>query len=110
MTIIIIKKHFALINTKRLSIAISKTLSSLKLLLSRWRKLIDNDYLLFDTNNNPLTPVKLNQRLNKIFDGKIMHLFFFLINDCAILPYKIAIIFVINFMDIGENSAFFPGV
>jgi hypothetical protein len=25
---------------------------------------------LFDTNGNPLTSVKLNQRLNKLFDGK----------------------------------------
>jgi hypothetical protein len=25
---------------------------------------------LFDTNQNPLTSVKLNQRLNKLFDGK----------------------------------------
>ncbi len=45
--------------------------SALKLLLSRWTKLIDNDYLLFDTNNNPLSSFKLNPRLNKIFDGKI---------------------------------------
>jgi hypothetical protein len=45
--------------------------STLKQVLTKWIKLIDNDFLLFDSNNNPLTPVKLNQRLNKIFDGKI---------------------------------------
>ena len=44
---------------------------TLKTVLNKWTKLINNDYLLFDSNNNPLTPVKLNQRLNKIFDGKI---------------------------------------
>jgi hypothetical protein len=46
--------------------------TTLKSVLNKWIKLIDkNDFLLFDSNNNPLTPVKLNQRLNKIFDGKI---------------------------------------
>ena len=43
----------------------------LKVIMNKWIKLIDNDYILFDSNNNPLTPVKLNQRLNKIFNGKI---------------------------------------
>ena len=36
------------------------------------RKLLDdNDYLLIDSKKNKLTPVKLNQRLNKIFGKKI---------------------------------------
>jgi hypothetical protein len=43
----------------------------LKAILNKWIKVIDSDYLLFDSNNNPLSPVKLNQRLNKIFNGKI---------------------------------------
>jgi hypothetical protein len=39
-------------------------------ILNAWIKLNPTDWLLFDTNMNHLTPVKLNQRLNKIFDGK----------------------------------------
>lgn len=48
---------------------------TLKTILNKWIKLIDGktDYLLFDSNYNPLSSVKLNQRLNKIFEeyGKI---------------------------------------
>lgn len=43
----------------------------LKLLLNKWIKMNPTDYLLFDSNMNQLTPVKLNQRFNKIFGGKI---------------------------------------
>lgn len=39
-------------------------------ILRKWIKVNPTDYLLFDTNSNPLTSVKLNQRLNRIFDGK----------------------------------------
>lgn len=39
-------------------------------ILNAWIKLNPTDWLLFDTNMNHLTPVKLNQRLNKIFNGK----------------------------------------
>lgn len=39
-------------------------------ILNAWIKLNPTEWLLFDTNMNHLTPVKLNQRLNKIFDGK----------------------------------------
>jgi len=42
----------------------------LKNILNKWIKINPTDYLLFDTNQNPLTSVKLNQRLNKLFDGK----------------------------------------
>ena len=42
----------------------------LKNILTKWIKINPTDYLLFDTNQNPLTSVKLNQRLNKLFDGK----------------------------------------
>lgn len=42
----------------------------LKNILSKWIKLNPTDYLLFDANMNPLTSVKLNQRLNKIFGDK----------------------------------------
>jgi len=38
--------------------------------LQKWFKINLTDYLLFDENYEPLTAVKLNQRLNKIFDGK----------------------------------------
>lgn len=44
-------------------------------ILQLWIKFISKfykgNYLLFDSNGNKLTPVKLNQRLNKIFGGKI---------------------------------------
>jgi hypothetical protein len=42
----------------------------LKNILNKWIKINPTDRLLFDTNQNPLSSVKLNQRLNKLFDGK----------------------------------------
>jgi hypothetical protein len=42
----------------------------LKNILKKWIELNPTDYLLFDANMNPLTSVKLNQRLNKIFGKK----------------------------------------
>lgn len=39
-------------------------------ILKKWIALNPTDYLLFDANMNPLSSVKMNQRLNKIFDGK----------------------------------------
>ena len=44
--------------------------TALKNILNKWIKINPTDYLLFDTNMNHLTSVKLNQRLNKLFDGK----------------------------------------
>jgi len=44
--------------------------TALKNIITKWIKVNPTDYLLFDTNMNPLTSVKLNQRLNKLFDGK----------------------------------------
>lgn len=43
----------------------------LKNILSKWIKINPTDYLLFDVNMNQLSSVKLNQRLNKIFDKKV---------------------------------------
>jgi len=43
---------------------------TLKSLLSKWIKKNPTEWLLFDTNMNQLSSVKLNQRLNKLFDGK----------------------------------------
>jgi integrase len=43
----------------------------LKRILTKWIKLNPSDYLFFDTHNNKLTNVTLNQRLNKIFGSKI---------------------------------------
>lgn len=44
----------------------------LKLLLNKWMKINhNNDYLLFDNKQQKLTPSKLNQRLNKIFNKNI---------------------------------------
>lgn len=41
-----------------------------KNILNRWVALNNTDYLLHDTNGNPLNSVKLNQRINAIFGGK----------------------------------------
>jgi integrase len=43
----------------------------LKNILTKWIKINPTEYLLFDVNMNPLSSVKLNQRLNKIFDKKV---------------------------------------
>jgi integrase len=43
----------------------------LKNILLKWIKINPTEYLLFDVNMNPLSSVKLNQRLNKIFDKKV---------------------------------------
>jgi hypothetical protein len=43
----------------------------LRNIIKKWKTINPTDYLLFDTNMNPLTAVKLNQRMNKIFDGKV---------------------------------------
>jgi integrase len=40
-------------------------------ILKKWIAINPTDYLLFDSNNNQMTPIKLNQRNNKIYDGKI---------------------------------------
>jgi hypothetical protein len=42
----------------------------LKNILQKWIKINPTDWLLFDTNMNHLSSVKLNQRLNRLFDGK----------------------------------------
>jgi hypothetical protein len=42
----------------------------LKTILNKWIKINPTNYLLFDSNRNQLTNVKLNQRLNKMFGGK----------------------------------------
>jgi len=39
-------------------------------ILKKWIAINPTNYLLFDTNGSALSPVKLNQRLNKIFGGK----------------------------------------
>jgi hypothetical protein len=39
----------------------------LKSILTKWIKINDSEYLLFDINGSKLTSVKLTQRLNKIF-------------------------------------------
>lgn len=48
---------------------IIKCPKELKDILTRWIAINSNDYLLYDQNNNKLTSIKMNQRLNKIFDG-----------------------------------------
>jgi len=42
----------------------------LKTILTKWIKVNPTNYLLFDSNKNRLSNVKLNQRLNKLFDHK----------------------------------------
>ena len=44
--------------------------TALKTILNKWIKVNPTEYLLFDTNYKPLSSVKLNQRLNKLFYGK----------------------------------------
>lgn len=43
---------------------------TLKKILTKWISVNPTEYLLFDANMNKLSSVKLNQRLNKIFDEK----------------------------------------
>ena len=42
----------------------------LKKILQKWISVNPTDYLLFDSQMKPLSSVKLNQRLNKLFDNK----------------------------------------
>jgi len=49
------------------SVEIPRQLSQI---LKKWILVNPTNYLLFDTNFNPLSSVKLNQRLNKIFDER----------------------------------------
>jgi len=42
----------------------------LKNILNKWIKINPTEYLLFDSNMNKLSSVKLNQRLNKLFNKK----------------------------------------
>lgn len=51
----------------RQEVAVPKPLMAI---LKKWIKVNPTEWLLFDTNNNPLTSVKLNQRINRIFDGR----------------------------------------
>jgi hypothetical protein len=44
---------------------------ALKSIITKWIATNPTDYLLFDTNFNPMTSVKLNQRINRIFDKKV---------------------------------------
>lgn len=43
----------------------------LKAILNKWIKINPTDYLLFDISYKPLSNVKLNQRLNKLFGKKV---------------------------------------
>lgn len=43
----------------------------LKTILTKWIKVNPTEYLLFDSNNKPLSNVKLNQRINKLFGKKV---------------------------------------
>lgn len=43
----------------------------LKTILNKWIKVNPTDYLLFDSNKEKLSNVKLNQRLNKLFGKKV---------------------------------------
>lgn len=48
-------------------LVIPKTLQSI---LNKWLSINDSDWLLFDSQNQPLNSTKLTQRLNKIFNKK----------------------------------------
>jgi hypothetical protein len=43
----------------------------LKLILNKWFKVIDSDYVLFDNKKQPLTSPQMTHRLNEIFGRKI---------------------------------------
>lgn len=43
----------------------------LRNILKKWILINPTEYLFFDSNMNPLSSVKLNQRLNKVFDKKV---------------------------------------
>lgn len=45
--------------------------TELKKILNKWIKINPTDYLLFDISYKPLSNVKLNQRLNKLFGKKV---------------------------------------
>jgi hypothetical protein len=45
--------------------------NKLKLVLKKWININPTDYLFFDMNGSKLSSVKLNQRLNKLFNKKI---------------------------------------
>lgn len=51
----------------RQTVAIPKELKSI---LTKWMKIDPSEWLLFDSQFRPLTSVKLNQRLNRIFGGR----------------------------------------
>ena len=51
----------------RQEVPIPKELAAI---LKRWIKMDPSDFLLFDSRFQPLTSVKLNQRLNRIFGGR----------------------------------------
>jgi len=44
---------------------------ALKTIITKWLSINPTDYLLFDSNGNPMTSVKLNQRINRIFNKKV---------------------------------------
>jgi len=44
---------------------------ALKTIITKWLSINPTDYLLFDSNGNPMTSVKLNQRINHIFNKKV---------------------------------------
>ena len=44
--------------------------TQLRNIINKWIKTNPTDYLLFDANGGKLSAVKLNQRINKIFDGR----------------------------------------
>lgn len=52
----------------RQTVDIPKPLVSI---LKKWLSINPTPYLLFDSHNQPLSSVKLNQRLNKMFDKKV---------------------------------------
>jgi hypothetical protein len=68
-----VKDHFIFNSYKtaktygRQMVAIPK---ELKTIMTKWIKINPTNYLLFDSNKNRLSNVKLNQRLNKLFDHK----------------------------------------
>ena len=43
----------------------------MQVLLKKWIKMNDTDYLLFSSNKNPLSSPQINRILNEVFGGKV---------------------------------------
>ena len=50
---------------------VKETAPELNMIIKKWIKVNPTDYLLFSSNNNPLSSPQINRILNKVFGGKV---------------------------------------